>query len=56
MANISNSANNTLIVGTSDGDSIINSGSGVTIDAYAGNDDIFIGSFAASVLVNVGDG
>ena len=40
MANISNSNNNTLITGTADGDSIVNSGSTVTINAVDGNDAV----------------
>ena len=40
MANISNSTYNTLVSGTSDADSIYNSGRYVTIDAGAGNDTV----------------
>lgn len=40
MADISNSANNTLVVGTTGDDNIINYGEYVTIDGNAGNDII----------------
>ncbi len=55
MADKRNSKNNKLVSGTSDGDSIINSGSTVTIDAGAGNDTI-ANDHASDVTIFGGDG
>jgi len=52
MADINNSDNNTLISGTSEADSIENSGSNVTINADAGNDSI--SSWTNSVTMDGG--
>ncbi len=68
MADISNSTNNTLIVGTAEADSIENQGgSYVTIDAAAGNDtinnkyrnydnNIYRNNSGDSITINAGDG
>ena len=57
MAVISNYSSNTLISGTSDTDSIYNSGSYVTISASTGNDSIYSsnGSYSgARVTIDAG--
>ena len=53
MANISNSASNTVITGTADADSIYNSASTVTIEAAAGNDTI---TTTGQAVLSSGDG
>ena len=56
MADISNSANNTLIVGTNDADSIVNyiNSVDVTINAVAGNDSIR--NYGSNVTIGGGTG
>ena len=63
---IVNDANNVKVIGTSDADSIVNNGAGVTIDGGTGN-DTFVGSdngemylfssaYGNNVVTNFGDG